>query len=322
MPDGANLQNLSVMMCDPARPATIVPGRDNHRRWEFMLLPGEDDAAMAMPERVSELVAPWVQGVSHTIIRAATYRFHGLVAEKWRVGRVFLAGDSAHQTPPFFGQGMCHGLRDAANLAWKLALVCAGRSNSLLLDTYQPEREAQVRHVIGAAVNAGRYICELDPGKAAERDARIRSDGGMRSASELIAPMASSIISADAGERFINPQLGEGRYLDDATGRGWVLLETEQHQLGQAARAILEALGASRHALDALNDSHAMLAGWFAERNLTAALIRPDFYIGLVANASGQLNDRLVHMANAAGLDQRSPHDLTQEEPGNIHALR
>jgi 3-(3-hydroxy-phenyl)propionate hydroxylase len=322
VPGGANLQNLSVMMCDPERPATIVPGRDNHRRWEFMLLPGEDDAAMAAPERVADLVAPWVQGANHTIIRAATYRFHGLVAENWRVGRVFLAGDSAHQTPPFFGQGMCHGLRDAANLAWKLALVCAGKADSMLLDTYQPEREAQVRHVIGAAVNAGRYICELDPTKAAERDARIRSEGGMRSASELIAPIASSIISPEAGERFINPQLGEGRYLDDATERGWVLLETEEHQLSQSAQHILEALGASRHALGALNDSQDMLTDWFAERNLTAALIRPDFYVGLVASTSDQLNERLVHMAEAAGLGQRYPHDLTQEEPGNIHAIR
>jgi len=81
VPEGANLQNLSVMLCDPERPATIVPGRGNHRRWEFMLLPHENDDEMAAPERVAEMVKDWVGDAPHKIIRAATYRFHGLVAE-------------------------------------------------------------------------------------------------------------------------------------------------------------------------------------------------------------------------------------------------
>ena len=166
VPEGADLQRLSVMMCDPARPATIVPGRGNHRRWEFMLLPHEDDAEMMRPERVAELVGAWMKDVPHRIVRAATYRFHGLVAEQWQVGRVFLAGDAAHQTPPFFGQGMCHGFRDVANLAWKIAAVAQDSAPESLLATYQPERDPHVRGVIGAAVAAGRYICELDPAKA------------------------------------------------------------------------------------------------------------------------------------------------------------
>jgi 2-polyprenyl-6-methoxyphenol hydroxylase-like FAD-dependent oxidoreductase len=139
VPDGANLQQLSVMLCDPRRPATIVPGRGSHRRWEFMLLPGEDDVAMMRPEAVQALVAPWVEGSAYRIVRAATYRFHGLVAERWQVGRVFLAGDAAHQTPPFFGQGMCHGLRDVSNLAWKLALG-ARRSRRSRLARHLPAR--------------------------------------------------------------------------------------------------------------------------------------------------------------------------------------
>ena len=88
-----------------------------------MLLPGESDAEMTRPETVAALLAPYLTGVVHRIVRASTYRFHGLIAQKWRDGRVFLAGDAAHQTPPFFGQGMCHGMRDVANLVWKLALV-------------------------------------------------------------------------------------------------------------------------------------------------------------------------------------------------------
>jgi 3-(3-hydroxy-phenyl)propionate hydroxylase len=127
VPADADLQRLSVMMCDPSRPATIVPGRRNHRRWEFMLLPGEGDAEMMAPDKVSELVGAWMKNVPHEIVRASTYRFHGLVAEHWQVGNVFLTGDAAHQTPPFFGQGMCHGLRDVANLAWKMAAIVKRR---------------------------------------------------------------------------------------------------------------------------------------------------------------------------------------------------
>lgn len=305
VPEGANLQNLSLMMCDPKRPATIVPGRGNHRRWEFMLLPGENDTEMASPERVAALVEPWVQGARHTIIRAATYQFHGLVAEQWRKGRVFLAGDSAHQTPPFFGQGMCHGLRDAANLSWKLALVIEGKADEALLDTYQIEREAQVRHVIGAAIDAGKYICELDPERAVQRDARVRGESKIRSASELIAPIASRIIGAGAGERFINPRLTSGELFDAKTWKGWILLELEHHALSESAVSVIAALRAQRLVLGAdFADSEDFLKRWFTERNITAALIRPDFYVGSVGCAK-EINERLTALGTALGLVQR-----------------
>lgn len=308
VPAGANLQRLSVMMCDPERPATIVPGRGNHRRWEFMLLPGEDDRSMAAADVVANLIAPWVRGTTHRVMRAATYRFHGLVAKHWRRGRIFLAGDSAHQTPPFFGQGMCHGLRDAANLAWKLALVTRGEVGADLLDTYQAEREGQVRHVIGAAVEAGRYICELDPEKAAERDRNVRSQGGIRSASELIAPIRSAIVSDGAGERFINPEIGGGLF-DDVSGGGWVLLETAAHELSAGASSVLDTLGAARLTLGgSLSDAHAVLADWFKTRGLTAALVRPDFYVTLVADSDTALDCGLTALAGSMGL--RSPQTM------------
>ena len=175
VPEGADLQSLSVMLCDTKRPSTIVPGRGKHRRWEFMLLPGETESEMMQPQQVNRLLAPWVADESYKLIRAATYRFHGLIAETWRVGRVFLAGDAAHQTPPFFGQGMCHGLRDVANLAWKLRLVHSGLAPAELLASYQVERDPHVRAVVNAAIAAGEYICELDGAAAKKRDAELRA---------------------------------------------------------------------------------------------------------------------------------------------------
>lgn len=297
LPPEANLQNLSLMLCDPKRPTTIVPGRGKHRRWEFMLLPGENDSVMSTPEVVAELIGPWVAEAPHQIIRAATYHFHGLVAEHWRKGRVFLIGDSAHQTPPFFGQGMCHGLRDAANLAWKLALVVSGKADDRLLDTYQPEREGQVRHVINAAVEAGRYICELDPHKAAQRDISMRTQKGIRSASELIAPIASDIILPGAGERFINPEIVPGTLFDDVSGGGWVLVELNAQQLDKAATQVIDALGAKRLRVGAeLADSRGFLADWFSKRQARAALLRPDFYVALLAQSSTQLSAQLAEL--------------------------
>lgn len=297
VPEGANLQNLSLMQCDPARPATIVPGRGNHRRWEFMLLPHEEDEAMARPENVAAMVAPWVGETPHRIIRAATYRFHGLVAEYWQQGRMLLAGDAAHQTPPFFGQGLCHGLRDAANLAWKLDLVLRGLADATLLATYQTEREAQVRHVIGKAVEAGRYICELDPQKAAERDRAIRGQTGMKTAGELIAPIASAIVGQGGGERFINPTTGAG-LLDDTLGYGWRLISAQ----GSPEHPALERLAATCTNLSTLPDPEGHLADWFQQRGVRHALIRPDHYVALAVSDYDALTTGLNALADAAGL--------------------
>ncbi|SLK02999.1 bifunctional 3-(3-hydroxy-phenyl)propionate/3-hydroxycinnamic acid hydroxylase [Novosphingobium mathurense] len=277
VPADADLQRLSVMMCDPARPATVVPGRRDHRRWEFMLLPGEDDAAMMKPEKVGELVGAWMVDVPHRIVRAATYRFHGLVAEQWKVGNVFLAGDAAHQTPPFFGQGMCHGLRDVANLAWKMDAIVNHGTSSAILDTYQSERDPHVRAVIGAAVEAGRYICELDPDKAAARDAEIRAKARQRqgeTAHDLIPAIASGVIAQGtpgAGERFVQPILDDGRKLDDLAGQGWRLFVRDHAAASNESDVVLIV------AAD-LPDSGAILS-WLDAHKADAVLVRPDHYV-------------------------------------------
>lgn len=292
VPDGADLQRLSVMMCDPKRPATIVPGRGNHRRWEFMLLPGEDDAVMMQPENVAALVGPYLTDVQHQIVRASTYRFHGLVAEQWQVGNVFLAGDAAHQTPPFFGQGMCHGFRDVANLAWKMAAIVNDGAAPRILESYQPERDPHVRGVIGAAVAAGRYICVLDPVEAAERDAELRAkakDDVPQTAADLIPAIEAGIIlagSSAAGERFIQPQVGDAK-LDDITGDGWRLFGRTAVSPAIGVTAI-EA-GASPNVIE-----------WLDRNGADAVLVRPDHYVF----GTGNVDALLAARCNALGLAQ------------------
>lgn len=294
VPAAANLQQLSVMMCDPRRPTTIVPGCGNIRRWEFMLLPGEDDAAMMQPDAVAALLAPYLDGVPYDLIRATTYRFHGLIAERWRDGRVFLAGDAAHQTPPFFGQGMCHGMRDVANLIWKLALVERGDADAALLDTYQAERDPHVRSVVTAAVEAGRYICELDPARAALRDAAMRAQQAGtsgRTAADLIPAYTSGAIAdgtRGAGERFIQPWIGgDATILDTVTGGGWRLFAIDAAATADvAASPILAALsGLDLTIVDAASlDDGGVIRCWLKLRGACFVLVRPDFYVFGVAN--------------------------------------
>ncbi|MEG3168474.1 bifunctional 3-(3-hydroxy-phenyl)propionate/3-hydroxycinnamic acid hydroxylase [Sphingomonas sp. LB3N6] len=316
LPEGADVQQLSVMLCDPRRPATIVPGRGNHRRWEFMLLPGEDDLAMREPDVVDGLIAPWIGDAPARVIRAATYRFHGLLAEQWQVGRVFLAGDAAHQTPPFFGQGMCHGMRDVANLAWKLALVARRAAPPSLLDGYQREREPQVRAVIAAAVETGRYICERDPAAAAARDVAIRAreaDRTVHTAADLIVPIHGMVRDGDpgGGARFIQPRVtdndGTPALLDDVTGGGFVLIAADgaiAEALDQATIAAFAALGGTVYAIgDEFADAEGTMAQWLAGHEAVAVLVRPDFYVyGTAASRDGVVglvNDLLTAVALA-----------------------
>ena len=130
------LPQTAAQYCDPARPTTFIIGPGNHRRWEIMLLPDEDPREAQQPEQVWKLLSNWLTPNDATLWRAASYRFHALVAQDWRRGRVFLAGDAAHQQPPFIGQGMCQGLRDVSNLIWKLDRVLNAQSGDALLYTY------------------------------------------------------------------------------------------------------------------------------------------------------------------------------------------
>jgi 3-(3-hydroxy-phenyl)propionate hydroxylase len=280
--------DASEMFCDPRRPATRVPGPGRHHRWEFMLLPGEDPVQMQRPETIEALLRPWVSLDEVEIVRAAVYRFHALVARRWRDRRIFLAGDAAHQTPPFLGQGMCHGIRDVQNLVWKLAEVLRGAPPEPLLDSYQAERAPHVRQIIDMAVAAGRDICLLDPAAAAARDRRVRqaaSAGALpRTTFQGMPPLRGGLFSdtPGAGELFPQPMVtvGTGPWvrLDDVLPSTTVVLTTAADAVEEGA-PVIEIAPPLAPASDARVQSGAVLPDWFTARNATYAVVRPDRYV-------------------------------------------
>lgn len=317
LPDDVDVQKVMFILGNPSRPTTYVPSSGQHRRWEFMLLPEESPEHVARPEMVDELLAPWLQGERYTLIRSAVYRFHSLLAERWRVGRVLLLGDAAHQTPPFFGQGLCHGIRDAANLAWKLDLIRRGRSKQELLSSYELERLPHARQVIETAIRTGRYICTLDPEAARRRDEEMRSDLLTIARADIIPPIAAGVISAAypslaAGLRFIQPPVrlrtGETKLLDFATGGGFVLLsmldflELEwpkaASELPLRSFKVLPMAFQDEPGVDEIVDSSQELAAWFSQYGCAGVLIRPDSYVfGTFTNCgeARSLVDELLH---------------------------
>jgi 3-(3-hydroxy-phenyl)propionate hydroxylase len=152
------LPDVGRQVCDPVRPTTMISGHDRYYRWEFQLQPGEDPQEMNRPERVWQLLAPWIDPQRARLVRSAPYCFHAVVAATMRRGRALLAGDAAHQMPPFQGQGLNSGMRDAVNLAWKLRWVLEGWSGDGLLDTYSSERREHAKALVEQSVETGRLI--------------------------------------------------------------------------------------------------------------------------------------------------------------------
>ena len=153
-----------------AGPRVELPAVGERVRWEFMQLPGESEETLKSDETIRALVAKAAGDRAFEIERKAVYAFHARVAERWRRGRVFLAGDAAHLMPPFAGQGMNGGMKDASNLAWKLAAVLRGHAPDAILDTYEVERAPVVRKMVEVSRRLGAVIMPTSPIVAAARD--------------------------------------------------------------------------------------------------------------------------------------------------------
>jgi 2-polyprenyl-6-methoxyphenol hydroxylase-like FAD-dependent oxidoreductase len=290
--------------CDPRRPTTHVHSGPRHHRWEFMLLPGESPEDFADPERVWALLEPWYRLQDGPLTRTAVYEFRSMLAERMRAGRALLVGDAAHLTPPFLGQGLGSGLRDAVNLAWKLDLVLRGLAPDELMDTVESERQPHTEWVIRFAIELGKVLCELDPKAAAERDALVRGADAPPPPVEFPA-LAEGIVhrppdgspDALAGALSVQGQVAvDGRegLFDDVVDRGWALIAAAGdplERLGEGQRDALAILDANVVSLDpgapgGIADVDGRLTEWLSGNDAYAVLVRPDFYaFGSVASS-------------------------------------
>ena len=285
---------LNVQICDPARPTTLVSGGRGRRRWEFMRLPGESIEELNSVETAWRLLAPWgFDARNARLERHAVYRFQARWVDTWRSGRLLLAGDAAHQMPPFAGQGMCSGLRDAANLAWKLDLVLAGKAKDALLDTYASERVPHVDAVIHFSMELGKVICIADPAAAAARDAAMipaaRAGHLATTPPPLgIGPGVWIEGDAHAGRLFVQGRVRRGEKIglfDDVVGSGWTLISPLADPLAlldaETAEffAALGGIAAQVGGHGPVHDVDGTYAKWFADAGVAVVLQRPDFSI-------------------------------------------
>jgi 2-polyprenyl-6-methoxyphenol hydroxylase-like FAD-dependent oxidoreductase len=307
----------NLQICDPARPTTVVSAGPGRRRWEFFLLPDEDPQMFEDDAYAWQLLKPWqLTPENADMERAAVYRFRAMCCESWRSGRLLLAGDAAHLMPPFMGQGLCSGVRDAANLAWKLDAVLRGTASPDLLDTYTSERRAHVQHAIGMSVELGKVICIGDPEEAAGRDAAMLAAGGRPE--QALPPVPPPTLGPGVGRRRpdgspLGPagqfaghgvvRLPDGRVgpHDDLVSPAFALgagFDAREHLTDESVRAFVRLGGVFEHfvAADAelchepgfrqVADVGGFYLSHMAELGFCAAIVRPDYYLFGVSKAA------------------------------------
>ena len=325
---------MNGQFCDPTRPIYIGPLGGRHHRFECALLPGETVEHVLRPEMAWELLAKYNVGPDDLEpFRHIVYRFEARMAERWREGRVFLLGDAAHTMPPFMGQGLCSGIRDAGNLAWKLDLVLSGRADEGLLDTYELERKPHVDTWIETSLAVGRVSHVLDPVLAAERDARILAGEGPAlppppSLTTGILQMGDDGLPvAPAGTFFvqapIESSMGDG-LLHDVVGHGFLVVCAAGDPgpaIDADADAVLEALCAKTIWLGSgdgrsFRDPTGRTQAFFDDSGISAVIVRPDSYIAGAVHDLGELSGLIHDLGRDLGLrDTHHPASHSRQTP-------
>ncbi len=311
---GASFPTGATQRCDTDRPSTMVPGGPGRRRWEFMRLPGEDADTLNTPDSAWALLAPWGPTPENaSLVRHSVYTFQACWAERWRRGRAVVAGDAAHLMPPFAGQGLGAGLRDAMNLTWKLDAVLRDIASPDLLDSYTSERRHHARAFVDFSVSLGKVICITDPDEAAERDRRLQAEH--RAGDRPRPPRPGLGPGLHVGEHGgalsrqgrVRTVGGTGRFDDVLDGPGAVLLRraedapdlsTRDREDLAALRVTVVALSGDRPAaasteVAVIEDIDGTYTAWLDELAADVVLVRPDFH--LYGTGSAEDAGALVH---------------------------
>ena len=277
------LGDHSIQFCNPDRPMTYCRSPGNRRRWEITLLNDETSEDVTKPNRVWDFLSPWISEEDAELERSVVYTFRSEIAKKWRDGRILIAGDAAHLMPPFMGQGMCAGIRDASNLAWKLALSIQNKIGSDILDSYQKERYMHVEQYLKAAMRLGGLINSLDR-EGALVMAKERESGKAKMSSLSVRlgdssiPNISKTNSPHQGKIFGQPKLSENKRMDDLIGYEPVLI----------TRIPMPPLQGNRKTIDAVSEPS--ITPFLDDLNVNAVLLRPDRYILATAKTNEEIN--------------------------------
>ncbi|MFY0408388.1 bifunctional 3-(3-hydroxy-phenyl)propionate/3-hydroxycinnamic acid hydroxylase [Solicola sp. PLA-1-18] len=316
--DGVEFPHVAAQRCDITRPSTMVPGGPGRRRWEFMRLPHETRDELNSTATAWGLLEPYGLNPGNAVLeRHSVYTFQAAWADTWRVGRVMIAGDAAHLMPPFAGQGLGAGFRDAMNLAWKLDLVLRGIADDALLDSYGTERIPHVREFIDFSMRLGQLICVTDPDEAARRDERMIAE---RAAS--VGPPAPPLPTLGPGAHegksggtlmpqpmVVVPGHGGSVRLDEIAGHRSLLVLGNGAQLGLGASHLARMLGVHVLAPDTTSPFPGAtttapadeLYAWLAGAGASAALVRPDRYLFGTAARVDEVDDLVDRYAAALG---------------------
>ena len=304
----ADLPTTMMQVCDPERLTTYIPGRDPYRRWEFQLVEGDVRDEMCRAENIERMLEPWIAPEHYEIRRAAVYQFHAATATEWRSGRILIAGDAAHQTPPFLGQGVNSGFRDAVCLGWKLPMVLSGESDAALLDSYQAERGAHSRDLVDRAVGIGQLMETLAAREAGQPDPHANAESRAAAPNgQLIPPIRGGTLideqisdNSPVGRAFFQPHVrdanGKVTRLDTYLGKGFAIVghSADDLRMGAEAQRIFAHLGAKAVALDELKvvdgEADPLL------ETHRAVLVRPDRLIFGVVDSDYDLDRLLVEL--------------------------
>lgn len=273
-----------------SRPALWVRLPGTRVRMEFKLVEGDDRDELVTSSAIERISRGVLPAAHFTPSRQVIYTFRGRIAQTWRVGDVFLAGDAAHQAPPLFGQGLCAGMRDVANLTWKLDFVRRGLAGAELLDTYESERKPHAQFWVEQAVQAAGFVQTTDPEVAVQRDEFLRANPS--AAAPVVPALGPGLHSGSddkvAGYLSIQPQLETGERLDDVVGVRFLIASTPElfASLSVETRVRIEAGSdivaiSEGHGVDQLLDA----------TGVGAVVVRPDRYMLGGANDSKALED-------------------------------
>ena len=275
-----NLPDRTIQYSNPKQPATYCRNVGKRRRWEFAIKKNQSDKKVLSENYIWNFLKPWLNKSEAIIERKTIYQFESSIARKWRKGRIFIAGDAAHLMPPFMGQGMCAGIRDASNLAWKIATCLRVKHNDTFLNTYQSERSLNVREYIETTMRMGEFVNAVESIQITDN---ISSDNkgikSMQSIKPKIGKGLGHLKDKNRGKIFPQFKLNKNISLDDNFSKKGILILSSDIKTKVSKKYPL-----------VNSKKFKKLSVYLKNINSKAIIVRPDRFILGSANSNHEIN--------------------------------